>query len=81
MSSENLHAADAALFLWQDALPPSDYVLATYEYATRIDGEQAALGVAREQSICATQLNDIEIPGDIARFSRCMGRSGNLSLR
>ncbi len=68
MSSENLHAADAAMFLWTDAQPPEDYVLATYEYATRVDGEQAALGVAREQSICATQLNDIEMPGDIARF-------------
>lgn len=65
MSSENLHQSDHALFRWKDGLNRDDFVLATYLISTPVDGEQAALGIAREQSICATHLNDIEMPADI----------------
>ncbi|MEM1154634.1 MAG: RuBisCO large subunit C-terminal-like domain-containing protein [Pseudomonadota bacterium] len=68
MSSENLHGDDQDSFLWQSEAPPHDYVLATYLFSTPIDGEQAALGIAREQSICATSLQDVDIPADIVDF-------------
>lgn len=68
MSSENLHAEDEDLFLARGDLPEADYLLATYEFVTSVDGEQAALGIAREQSICATHLNDIRLPDDIGHF-------------
>lgn len=68
MSSENLHHHDRDYFLWQTQNSIDDYVLATYLISTPLDGEQAALGIAREQSICATELQDIEMPIDIEEF-------------
>ncbi len=68
MSSENLQHHDRDYFLWQAHNTIGDHVLATYLISTPLDGEQAALGIAREQSICATELQDVEIPRDIEEF-------------
>ena len=68
MSSENLQQHDRDFFLWQEHNTLENYVLATYIISTPLDGEQAALGIAREQSICATELQDIEFPKDIEEF-------------
>ncbi|MDX1734931.1 MAG: RuBisCO large subunit C-terminal-like domain-containing protein [Halioglobus sp.] len=68
MSSENLHHTDQDFFLWRDGLAGGEYLHATYLVSTPVDGEQAALGIAREQSICATHINDIDMPADIERF-------------
>ena len=68
MSSENLHNDNKELFLSTSNHDLTNYVLATYVITTPVDGEQAALGLAREQSICATHLNDIEMPEDVGDF-------------
>ncbi len=68
MSSENLQYDDSDLFLFHDNQAAIDYVLATYVITTPVDGERAALGLAREQSICATNLNGVEMPEDIGDY-------------
>ncbi len=68
MSSENLDLDNKDFFLWQDHYSADDCVLATYVISTPVGGEQAAMGLAREQSICATHLNDVEMPPDIQNF-------------
>lgn len=68
MSSENLNHSDNALFTWQANTDENLYVFATYIISTPVDGEQAAFGIAREQSVCATQLPDVAIPADISRY-------------
>jgi ribulose-bisphosphate carboxylase large chain len=68
MSSENLEQDNADFFLWQSGSAADSYVLATYVITTPVGGEQAAIGLAREQSICATHLNDMAMPPDIQDF-------------
>lgn len=65
MSSENLQHDDNSAFVWRDSRVNGDYVHATYVITTPVDGEQAAFGIAREQSICTTELAEIEMPRDI----------------
>ncbi len=51
MSSGNLIIpADIQPFLWHDDLNPSDYILASYRVCATCSGENAALGMAMEQS-------------------------------
>ena len=68
MSSENLQQDNSEFFLWREDSAPGDCVLATYTITTAVGGEQAAMGLAREQSICATHLNDMAMPPDIQDF-------------
>lgn len=68
MSSENLQQTDNSAFVWRDSEANGDYVHATYVISTPLDGEQAAFGIAREQSICTTGLAEIEMPQDIEDF-------------
>jgi len=68
MSSENLQHDDNDLLLFTAKKADTDYVLATYVISTPVDGERAALGLAREQSICTTKINGIEMPGDIGDY-------------
>ena len=68
MSSENLESGNAEFFFWRGGNAAETCVLATYRIATLLDGERAALGIAREQSICATHLNDVELPPDLFEF-------------
>lgn len=68
MSSENLGHSDNLLFTWQGDEVIEDHVLATYIVSTPVDGEQAAFGIAREQSICATSLGGIQMPDDIQDY-------------
>ncbi len=68
MSSENLQQDNADFFLWRDDDCADHCVLATYVISTPVGGEQAAMGLAREQSICATHLNDVAMPQDIQDF-------------
>lgn len=68
MSSENLQQDNANFFLWRDDDAADNCVLATYVISTPVGGEQAAMGLAREQSICATHLNDVAMPQDIQNF-------------
>jgi ribulose-bisphosphate carboxylase large chain len=56
MSSENLDPRDAALFRWHAGLSTHDYVLAHYRIETASPPDLAALGMAREQSACASRL-------------------------
>lgn len=59
MSSGNLIIpANIQPFLWQDDLDPADYIFASYRVCATCSGENAALGMAMEQS--ASTLN---IPG------------------
>ena len=68
MSSENLQQDDHELFLTPPDDTAGEYVLATYVITTAVDGERAALGLAKEQSICTTKLNSVEMPGDIGNY-------------
>ncbi len=56
MSSENLHAHDAAMFRWHDGLDRDRYAFARYTIETAAPPDLAALGMAREQSVCTTRL-------------------------
>ncbi|WP_049721337.1 RuBisCO large subunit C-terminal-like domain-containing protein [Gilvimarinus polysaccharolyticus] len=67
MSSENLNTADNHLFTWSNG-NVDDYLFATYVIATPLDGEQAAYGIAKEQSVCATSLASFDIAKDITTF-------------
>jgi len=68
MSSENLQNDGNELFLAAPDISGTSYVLATYIISTPVDGERAALGLAREQSICTTHLSGVEMPADIGEF-------------
>lgn len=68
MSSEKLHRHVSSSYLWSANENRDDYVLATYLIRTSIEGELAAIGMAREQSICADALTEIEMPADLDRF-------------
>jgi len=68
MSSENLQHTDFGPFVWSRDDRETDYVLAAYTITTPVDGERAARGLAREQSICATSINGFELPRDIGSY-------------
>lgn len=68
MSSEHLENDNADFFMWRGGNAAEHCVLATYLLTTPVGGERAALGLAREQSICATHLGDAEMPADIREF-------------
>jgi len=68
MSSENLQYDDNELFSFKSESNTDDDVLATYVITTPVDGERAALGIAREQSVCATRLNGVEMPRDVGDY-------------
>lgn len=68
MSSENLHHTDNQEFSWNNSCNSDDYIYASYIIITPVDGELAAYGIAREQSICTTSLDAIEMPENIESF-------------
>jgi len=68
MSSENLSTKNNILFSWRGTEAAEDYVLATYLITTPIDGELAAYGLAKEQSVCTTSMPGINMPADIETF-------------
>jgi ribulose-bisphosphate carboxylase large chain len=68
MSSENLNHSDNQLFTWNSACDSNSYVFVTYIISTPVNGEQAAYGIAREQSVCATHLPDVVVPEDISLY-------------
>ncbi len=67
MSSENLSTSDNPLFTWNND-NTDDYLLATYHVTTPLSGEQAAFGIAKEQSVCATALATVDISQDVRDF-------------
>ncbi len=66
MSSENLSTEGNDLFTWNAPGIPSNHLVATYEFSTPMDGTTAALGIAKEQSVCATNIPEIEDFPDIS---------------
>lgn len=58
MSSAGLlHTQDPALYQWSSDLNPADYVFAQYEITAACLGEEAALGMAMEQSVGASRIH------------------------
>ncbi|MDO3387043.1 RuBisCO large subunit C-terminal-like domain-containing protein [Gilvimarinus sp. SDUM040013] len=68
MSSENLTTKDNQLFTWTNQ-EADDYLFATYHICTPLNGEQAAFGIAKEQSVCATSLATFDITEDTKSFA------------
>lgn len=69
MSSENLELENKHLYWWNSSLKPDDYVVAEFYIESGIDPELAALGMAREQSSCATRLNGYRSKLDLEAFT------------
>lgn len=69
MSSESLDLDNKHLYWWNPSLKLEDYIVAEFYIETSIDPELAALGMAREQSSCATRLNGYRSKLDLEAFT------------
>lgn len=58
MSSAGLPSTqDPSLYQWSDDLDPADYIFAHYQVTVACQAEEAALGMAMEQSVGASQVH------------------------
>ena len=68
MSTEILHHPDSKSLSWQGHEDRNAYVFAHYLICTSAEPEAAALGIAREQSLCADAIAGVSMPPDLDQF-------------